>query len=266
MKNMTKEGPSRFRQIVYSYLRQHRRNLLFSISCMFGLMLTDLLRPWPIKIIFDHILSDRPLPHYLFFLSPLLHTGKLTSLIGLACGIILIAVIRGVLSYSQVYTTSRVSNQFVYSMRRELFSHIQRLSLTFHNRSRSGELLTKVASDTNTVKDVFADLTITTLTDLLTILGVFAIMFALNWELASIVLATFPLLLGNLFYRYRMAKASARRQRKTEEKIATRISEALTSALLVQAFGRERYEEERFDTESSAYVQESIRNARVEAM
>ena len=263
---MRKEGPSRFRQIIYNYLRQLRWSLLFSVFCMFGLTLTDLLRPWPIKIIFDHLLSDKPLPHYLFFLSPLLHTGKLTALVGLASGIILIAVVRGVLSYFQVYTTSRVGNQLVYSLRRELFAHIQRLSLTFHNRSRSGELLTKVASDTNTLKDVFADMAITNLTDLLTIVGEFVIMFALNWELASIVLATFPLLLGNLFYRYRMAKASARRQRKTEEKIATRISEALTSALLVQAFGRERYEEERFDIESSAYVQESIRNARVEAM
>jgi ATP-binding cassette, subfamily B, bacterial len=263
---MPKEGTSRFRQIIYNYLRQLRWSLFFGVLCMFGLTLTDLIRPWPIKIIFDHILSERPLPHYLSFLGLVLHGGKLTSLVCVSSGIIMIAVVRGALSYFQVYTTSRVGNQLVYSLRRELFAHIQRLSLTFHNRARSGELLTKVASDTNTLKDVFADLTITNITDLLTIVGVFAIMFALNWELTSIVLATFPFLLGNLFYRYRSAKASARRQRKTEERIATRISEALTSALLVQAFGRERYEEERFDTESSAYVQESIRNARVEAM
>jgi ATP-binding cassette subfamily B protein len=263
---MTKEGPSRFRQIIYNYLRQLRWSLLFGVLCMFGLTLTDLLRPWPIKIIFDHILSDRPTPHYLSFLSGVLHSGKLTSLVCVSSGIIMIAVVRGALSYFQVYTTSRVGNQLVYSLRRELFAHIQRLSLSFHNRARSGELLTKVASDTNTLKDVFADLAITNTSDLLTIVGVFAIMFALNWELTSIVLATFPFLLGNLFYRYRRAKASARRQRKTEERIATRISEALTSVLLVQAFGRERYEEERFDIESSAYVQESVRNARVEAM
>jgi len=254
------------RQIIYNYLRQVRWSLFFCVLCMFGLTLTDLLRPWPIKIIFDHILSERPMPHYLSFLSGVFHSGKLTSLVCVSSGIIMIAVVRGALSYFQVYTTSRVGNQLVYSLRRELFAHIQRLSLTFHNRARSGELLTKVASDTNTLKDVFADLAITNITDLLTIVGVFAIMFALNWELTSIVLATFPFLLGNLFYRYRMAKASARRQRKTEEKIATRISEAFTSALLVQAFGRERFEEEQFDTESSAYVQESIRNARVEAM
>lgn len=254
------------RQIIFRHLQRARGNLFFAAFCMLGLTLTDLLRPWPLKIIFDHILLDKPLPHYLSFLRETLQSGKVPALVAISFSILLIAVFRGALSYSQVYITSRIGNQLVYTLRRELFGHIQRLSLSFHNRARSGELLTKVAGDTATVKDVFADLALTNTSDLLTIVGVFAIMFALNWKLGFIVLATFPLLLANLFFRYRTAKASARRQRKTEEKIATRISQVLSTAVLVQAFGREKYEEERFDTESSAYVQESIRNARIEAM
>lgn len=263
---MPKKRPNRLRQIIFRHLQRAKGNLFFAAFCMLGLTLTDLLRPWPLKIIFDHILLDKPLPHYLSFLRETLQSGKVPALVAISFSIILIAVFRGALSYSQVYITSRIGNQLVYTLRRELFGHIQRLSLSFHNRARSGELLTKVAGDTATVKDVFADLALTNTSDLLTIVGVFAIMFALNWKLGFIVLATFPLLLANLFFRYRTAKASARRQRKTEEKIATRISQVLSTAVLVQAFGREKYEEERFDTESSAYVGESIRNARIEAM
>ncbi len=263
---MQKKIPNRFREIILNHLRREKGNLCFAAFCMLGLTLTDLLRPWPIKIIFDHILLDRPLPHYLSFLRETLQSGKVTALVAISFSIVLIAILRGALSYSQVYITSQIGNKLVYTLRRELFGHIQRLSLSFHNRARSGELLTKVAGDTSTVKDVFADLVLTNTSDLLTIIGVFVIMFALNWKLGLIVLGTFPLLLANLFYRYRTAKASARRQRKTEEKIATRISQVLSTAVLVQAFGREKYEEERFDSESSAYVQESIRNARIEAM
>ena len=260
------DKPNRFREIILNHLRREKGNLCFAAFCMLGLTLTDLLRPWPIKIIFDHVLLDKPLPHYLSFLREVLQNGKVTALIVVSLSIILIATLRGLLSYSHVYVTSHIGNKLVYTLRRELFGHIQRLSLSFHNRSRSGELLTKVASDTSTVKDVFADLILTNTSDLLTIIGVFVIMFALNWKLALIVMATFPLLVANLFFRYRTAKASARRQRKREEKIATRISQVLSTAVLVQAFGRQKYEEERFDSESSAYVQESIRNSRIEAM
>ena len=151
-------------------------------------------------------------------------------------------------------------------LRRTLFAHLQRLSLSFHNRTRSGEHMTKIVSDTNTLKDVFAESALTASANILTFVGMFTIMFFLDWRLGLVVLATLPLLGGTLYYRYRAAKASSRRQRKREAVIATRISEVMSTVPLVQAFGRERHEQERFETESSEYLEESIRNARIEAM
>ena len=256
---------SRFKRVVVNHLLQAKARLLLASLCLLGFILTGLLAPWPLKIIFDHVLLDKPLPSSLSFLRAMLESGKTLSLIVISLAIVVIAVLRGLFSYFQLSITSRTGYQMVYSLRRELFVHLQRLSLSFHNRARCGELLTKVTGDTNTLKDAFPDLALAFAADLLTVIGMFGIMVALNWKLGLIVVAPFPILFYAVLYRYRTVKASAKRQRKKEGRIASQIAEALTAVALVQAFGRERYEEERFETESAQTLEESIHTARTEA-
>ena len=126
----------------------------------------------------------------------MLESGKTLSLIVISLAIVVIAVLRGLFSYFQLSITSRTGYQMVYSLRRELFVHLQRLSLSFHNRARCGELLTKVTGDTNTLKDAFPDLALAFAADLLTVIGMFGIMVALNWKLGLIVVAPFPIEAG----------------------------------------------------------------------
>jgi ATP-binding cassette subfamily B protein/subfamily B ATP-binding cassette protein MsbA len=232
---------------------------------MIGVTAAELLTPWPFKMIFDYILLDRPLPPSLFFLDPLLQSGRFFSLVIFSVAILLIAFLKGGFSYLQVYNTARIGYQWVHTLRGELFSHLQRLSLLFHYRARSGELLTKVTSDTNTLKDVFADSALVFLSHVLTVVGMFAIMFSVSWKLSLIVLSTFPLLFYALSYLYGEIKVSAKEQRKQEGKIASRIAQVLTSLPLVQSFGRERYEEEQFQKQSAQTLEESIRTARLAA-
>lgn len=256
---------SRFRQLVLNRLRQVKGPLSFAILSMLGFTLTEVMAPWPLKIIFDHILLDKPLPSSLSFLGSLFQSGKFFALMVISSAIILIALFRGIFSYSKLYLTSRIGYETVYLLRGELFSHLQRLSLSFHNRARSGELLTKVTGDTNTLRDVFAESALLFASHLLTVFGMFVIMFAMNWKLSLIVLATFPLLFYGLFYLYGEIKASAKEQRKKEGMVASRIGEILTSIPMIQAFGRERYEEARFEAESAETLEESIRTARMGA-
>lgn len=232
---------------------------------MLGYIAAELLAPWPLKIIFDHILLNQPLPASLSVLGEILRSGKGYAVVVISVGILLIAGLRGAFSYGQLYLTSLVGYRMVHTLRRELFAHLQQLSLSYHNRSKSGELLTKVTSDTNTLKDVFSDLALNFAAQVLTIIGMFAVLFVLNWRLSLIVLVTFPALCYTIFAIYRRLKLSARNQREREGRIATRISESLGSVLLVRAFARESYEQQRFDAESSQSLTESVRTARLEA-
>jgi len=256
---------SRFKQVVINHLLQVKASLLLAALCMLGFTLTGLLAPWPLKIIFDYVLLDHRLPPSLSLLGGVLQHGKVPALALISLAVVLIALLKGLFSYAQLHITSRIGYQLVYSLRRELFVHLQRLSLSFHNQARSGDLLIKVTGDTNTLKDVFVESALAVIGFLLTLFGMFAVMFVLNWRLSLIVLATFPVLFYALSYLYRKIKASAKRQRRSEGRIASRISEILTAVSVVQAFGRERYEEERFETESGQTLEESIRTARMEA-
>lgn len=254
-----------FKKLIFNHLNKMKLNLVISALCMLGFTVTQLMSPWPLKLVFDYILLDKPIPSSLSFMSDMLQSDKMLSLLILSSTIILIASFKGLFSYFQIFMTSRIGFQLVYTLRRELFAHLQRLSLSFHNRARTGELMTKVTSDTKALKDLFSETILNLTTHLLTILGMFAIMFTLNWKLSLIVLATFPAFFYALYYLFKKIKVSAKKQRKQEGKIASRISEIMSSVLLVQAFGRENYEDELFERDSTESLEESIRTVRMTA-
>ena len=255
----------RFRQIFLTHLRQVKGRLLLAALCTVGVSAAELLKPWPLKVILDHGILDTPLPHSLRLLQQVVGSGRVPLLVAASCGIVVIALGGGLLSYFQIFITSSIGYETVYALRRELFAHLQRLSLSFHNRARSGDLLTKIAGDTNTLKDVFADSLLKFSAQFLTIVGMFAVMIAVNWQVGLIALATMPLLCVSLFHLYRRTKASVKTQKRQESQVASRMSEVLSAIPLVQAFAREDHEVERFDAATAETLRESIRVARLEA-
>src|SRR5213075_502712 len=256
---------TRFRQIFRAHLRQVRGRLLWAAVCTVGVAATELLKPWPLKVIIDHGILQKPLPHLLPFVRDLLPSGQVPLIVVASCAIIVIAVCGGLLSYVQIFITSSIGYTTVYALRRELFAHVQRLSLSFHNQARSGDLLTRIGADTNTLKDVFADSILKFSAQLLTVIGMFAIMFAMNWKIGLIALGTLPFLAFSLLHLYRKTKASAKKQKRQEGQVASRMGEVLSAIPLVQAFAREKHEEERFDAVTGETLRESIRIARLEA-
>src|SRR6266404_5611902 len=215
----------RFHQIFLTHLSEVKGRLTLAMLCTLGVTAAELLKPWPLKIILDHCILEKRLPHLLGFLQGAIEGSRVAFLIGAACSIVLIAMCGGIFSYSQIFITSSLGYKMVYSLRRELFAHLQRLSLSFHNQARSGDLLTKIAGDTNTLKDFFAESILKFSSHLLTVAGMFAIMFAVNWKISLIALATLPFLCYALFHLYRRTKASVKKQKKQEGRVASRMSE-----------------------------------------
>ena len=263
---MGRRHSTALRQIVVKHLREERLGLALAAACMLGLTAMELLSPWPIKIIIDHILLNKPAHGLLSRWNELFRTDKFTAVVVVSASIILISILKGALDYGQMFITSRIGYHMVYKMRRELFLHLQRLSLLFHNRARSGEMLTKITSDAGALKDIFAGSALDFAGYVALVLSMFGAMFLLNWQLSLAVLALMPMVVHSFFVTYRKVKASAKRQRQQEGRVASRISEVLNSVSLVQAFSREKYEQERFESESSRTLEESVRTARMEAM
>ena len=253
---------ARLRVLVRACLKERRLTLSLAAVALLGVVLADVLAPWPLKIIFDHILLAKPLPPTLALLQPVLDWGTWPALMVATLAIATIALAGGVLAYLQLYTTAKVGHRITWRLRGELFAHLQRLSLAFHRDSRSGELLTKVAGDTNLLRDMFSDWALTLGRHALTLVAMLSVMFLLNWQLALVVAATLPPLLGVIFVLNRRVKASVREQRKHEGLMATRLNEVLSSIALVQAFGRHTYEEDRFSREIEANYESGMRTTR----
>ena len=253
---------SRLRAVVLTCLKAQRLPLALAGLSLLGVVAAELLAPWPLKIIFDQLLLGQPLPPALALLQPLLALGAWPALAACAAAIAVIALAVGALSYLQIYTTARVGHHITSQLRGALFTHLQRLSLAYHRASRSGELLTKVAGDTNLLRDLFAEWMLTFVRHALTVLAMVLVMFVLNWQLALVVLATLPPLLGTIYVLNRRVKASVREQRKFEGRMTSRLNEVLSSIALVQAFGRQQHEEGRFQAEVQASYDSGMRTAR----
>src|SRR5262249_4847472 len=125
--------------------------------------------------------------------------------------------------------------------------------------------LTNITSDTNVLRDALIEFVLTFVSEFLTLLGMIVIMVTVNWRLSLIVLAVSPVLALLSLLRYRKIRDSAREQRRAGRKSAATASEVLSSMYLVQAFGREAYEKERFENDSAEGLKESVRTARLEA-
>ena len=259
-----KRTRSRLRQLFLANLWRVRGSLLLAALFMVGGAVVELLKPWPLKVLIDHAVLGRRVPASLAFLKTFA-PDPFSMLVLSAIAIVVISAVGGVFSYSEVFITKALGYRVLYALRREVFSHLQRLSLSFHNSSRSGDLLTTFAKDTSTMKDIFAEDLLKFADQVLSMVGMLWIMWWLNWRMCLIALGSLPFLCFTLFHLYRKTKLSLKKQRKQDGRVTSRLNEVLAAMPLVQAFGGEKHEEERYDHVSDQTLRESIRMTRMEA-
>jgi ATP-binding cassette, subfamily B, bacterial len=261
----SRHGNARFRAIIVSHLRSAKPHLVLAAGCLLGVTVMQLVAPWPLKLIFDYILLEKPVPSSLAILDRLQQTRPLSLLAALAGSIAVIAVMIGALSYAQSFVTSKIGHRLVFTIRQRLFAHVQGLSLSFHSQTRSGELLTKLAGDSQTLKNAFTDIPLALSGHVLTFVGMFTVMFLINWRLSLIILATMPILASGIFILNRKILSATRAQREQESRIASRLNEVLSSMPVVQTFGRERFEQGRFEKVSAQHLHTGLQTARMTA-
>ncbi len=248
--------------LILEALRAERGGLLLAAACLAGVVAMDLLAPWPLKIVFDHVLLGHPLPPALSALQPLLDLGAWPALMAMAGLIAAIALVSGACAYLQLYTTAKIGYGITYRLRARLFAHLQRLSLAFHRSQRSGELMTKVASDTNQLRDMFTDWALGFAAQATKVVAMLGVMLWMNPRLGAVVAASLLPLMAVIAWLNRRVKASARDQRRVEGRMSSRLNEVLSSIALIQAFGRESHEEGRFTAEVQEHMRSGMRATR----
>lgn len=253
-------------RVVAREVRRRWPALLAAVAGLLGALAVDLLTPWPLKLLVDHVLLGRPPPPALAGVAPLASLSPAAALGWLAALMALLAALGGALAYLQAFVSARIGYDVVHAVRRELFARLAALSLGSQSRFRSGEILSRIASDTVIVRDVFSDWAAKALGDALLVAGVLAVMVAMSPTLALLVALALPLLYL-LMRRIGLGiRAAARAQRRQDGDLAGRLNETLAAMPLVQAFGREAHELARFEEESRASRDSGVRSARSAAL
>src|SRR5438067_13048096 len=263
--SMDKVKLTRLRHLVIGHLVQTRSSLALAALCLLGALLMELLAPWPLKLIFDHVLMGKPLAHSWSYLGGLFQWRPLTAVAILAASVFVMALVSGACSYAQVYLVTKSSYQLAAKLKVKLCSPLQRLSLAFHTHVPSGEFVVKMASDTTAIRDLFTDWGVRALYQSSVISGMLVVMIVVNWRLALVVLGSIPVLFIALARLNQKLRASISRQRKQEGRIASRMNEVLGAIAMVQAIGRREFDQDRFEVVAARNRAEAINSARTTA-
>lgn len=222
-----------------------------------------LLEPWPLKYVFDYILipahnnSVNSINNY--GLSPVL----LLTLAAVA--IVVISAVGSIAAYLSTYGMSLAVVRVLSEVRADVFHHLQHLSLSFHQKSKSGDLITRVTADIEKMRTVTVKTALPLFTNTFSVLGMLAIMFWLNWELALVVLAIFPLLMlltSNMISRIRKF---AKKHRDSEGVLAATTGETIGAIKVVQVLSLQTMLHDVFSAQNQKSLDEAVESLRLSA-
>ncbi len=243
-------------------LKPHWKLILVGLLAVIGEGIADLLDPWPIKIVLDSVLiKAKPANHGWInhLITALPGNSQLAMLEFAAVAVIVIAVLDAVCSYIEKYVTTSVGQWVTHDLRRTLYAHIQRLSLSFHDQKQTGDLISRVTSDIDSIQNFIVSGMLGVLINCITLVGMVGVMFYLNWQFTLIALSVAPPLAVIVYTYTRKIKKASREVRKKEGEIVSTIQEVLSSIRVVRAFAREDYEQQRLETQSLEGVEVALR-------
>src|SRR5580704_6672889 len=257
---MEKSSGESSRLKITDLLRPHSKLLIAGLIAVVGEGVANLLEPWPLKVVLDNVLRTRPAQGWLNQLI-LSWAGqdKLRVIEFAALAVLAIAVVGAVCSYIEKYITTSVGQWVMHDLRRMLYSHIQRLSLAYHDHKQTGDLISRVTGDIDAIQSFIVSGLLDAMINSLTLVGMLGVMLYLNWKFTLIALSVAPFLFLVVFSYTRRIKKASREVRKKEGEIVSVMQEVLSSIHVVKAFAREDYEQKRLEEESLEGVEIGLR-------
>lgn len=251
---------SRFRP----YLRKQRNLIAGSLVLLCSGVLLRLLEPWPLKIVFDRVI---PVQHRkaLADIPALDSLDPMTLLVLAAVGLVVVIALRAVADYGYTVGFALVSNRVLTEVREEVYRHLQRLSLSFHTRARSGDLTVRVIGDVGVLKDAAVTAALPLFANVLILAGMVVVMFSLQWQLALLVMLTAPLYWLLTVRIGRRLQEVSRTQRQRDGAMAATTAESLTAIQVVQALSLEGIFARVFTSDNKRSLKEGVKASRLTA-
>lgn len=242
------------RRKILPYLWPYRYPFLFALAQVFLMSGCELLKPWPLKIVIDSVLGDNPSPWNLHELFP-----KQGLLVAACAGLIVIYLVLGGITLLNNYTTIKIGQRMVNDLRRDLYSHLQRLSLAFHSRRQVGDLMYRVTADTYAIQSLTMNGVFPIATALALLIGMFAVMLKIDWQLTVLALSVCPVLFLSISLLSKRISLAATVARQQESEVYSVVQRGMSAMRIIQAFTKEEEEHRKFMAASNQSLDASLR-------
>jgi ATP-binding cassette subfamily B protein len=235
---------------ILRYLRPYWKLLALSLSFLLLHTGTQLLGPYITKIAIDRYIANRDI-------------AGLDLMVWAYLGVVILGFI---FLFVQTYATEFTGQRAMHDLRMEVFSHLQRQDMAYFDRNPVGRLMTRTINDVETLNELFSTGVVGLLEDVCIVFGIAAAMLWLDWKLALVCLAAFPLILYvSRFYR-RRARDVYRESRLVLARLNAGLQENIAGMATIQAFGQEEKMYGRFREINLSYRNVLLRSVRYNAV
>lgn len=190
--------------------------------------------PFVIKDMVDQVLSEK----------------NTTMLNWIVLSIIVVFVIRGIAYYGQSYLMNYVGQRVIIDIRKAVFEKLQRLSMSFYDKHKTGTIMSYVTNDVSALQSAMVDNVVEMITETVILVASIVMMIYLDWKLFLVTFATFPVVLFFIDSFGKRIRKSGSRIQEAAADITSVLQEVASSPRVIKSFVREGYEVERFDKEN----------------
>jgi ATP-binding cassette, subfamily B, bacterial MsbA len=191
---------------------------------------------------------------------------KLSTLSLLPPFVILLYIIKGFFAYGQSYLMSFVGEKIVANLREQLYAHLQRLSLSYFDRTSTGLLMSRIINDVNLIQGAVSNAVTGILKDSFTIVGLIGVIFYRDWQLAILAMLVLPIAVLPIVKFGRKLRKISTQSQKTMAEISIHLHETLSGNRIVRAFSTEDFEIDRFRQRVQKFFQLTMKDVSIKSM
>ena len=231
---------------ILSYIKPYLHILFMALLCTMLAAGGNLYLPWIFRDMIDKVLNAKD--YYMLNM--------------ISASIVVIFLLRGIFLYGQNYLMSFVGQHVIIDIRSEVFRKLQRLSMSFYDKNKTGTIMSYVTNDVNALQGAMVDNTIELVTEGIILIGSVCAMVYLDWKLTLFTILTFPVVLYFMnFFGKKIRRSGGQIQAATAD-ITSVLQESVSSARVVKSFVREQYEIDRFERENEVNLKANLKNAK----
>jgi ATP-binding cassette subfamily B protein len=239
------------------YLRPYRRTLIAVVALTILTAVFGLAEPWPLAIILNNVLEDQKTSGFVRFFFGTEPTVWVI-LVTMVVARFLITAIGNAFTVANHYLGSTMEQNMILDLRSDLFAHVQRLSLTFHDERKTGALMSQINNQAAAVGNIV--MVVPPIAEsLLTLVGMFVIATLIDWQLALLSLVILPLLYWSFGLYGKRIVPRLQRVQQLEWQSLSIVHEAMAMLRVIVTFGREEYEHQRFREQGQTAVDERVK-------